>query len=202
MRRFARCILPLGSVASLLLGVAAGVLWVQTQSYPQGWMWLGWNPAPSGRHGVPWKRLLISSHGRLYYISTREMSGQASPFHKIEGYAAAMALTVATRPPVLATGDVAQQFLGFEHHLRRGYPSFTRLGTGPPTDLTDTYAIPHWAILLTTLPMPAAWIARRSRSRRFLATGRCVACGYDLRATPDRCPECGTPVLARGGALS
>jgi len=51
---------------------------------------------------------------------------------------------------------------------------------------------PCWFLLLVTVT-PAAWRARRVVSGvRRRRVGLCPACGYDLRATPNRCPECGS----------
>jgi hypothetical protein len=61
----------------------------------------------------------------------------------------------------------------------------------------DDYFIrmPHWAWTLVTTAISAAWIItatrRLVRRRMRRAAGRCISCGYDLRASPDRCPECG-----------
>lgn len=49
---------------------------------------------------------------------------------------------------------------------------------------------PCWAVCLVTAILPILWVYRR-RKQPF-RPGLCPTCGYDLRATPDRCPECGT----------
>jgi len=51
--------------------------------------------------------------------------------------------------------------------------------------------VPHWFIAVAFLTLPLA--LRLSRSRSSTRAGVCPTYGYDLRATPDRCPECGRP---------
>jgi hypothetical protein len=65
--------------------------------------------------------------------------------------------------------------------------------------LQDQYLIawlPHWMIVVPTSLPPLAWagmfVARTRRHRRATRAGTCTTCGYDLRATPARCPECGS----------
>jgi hypothetical protein len=76
-------------------------------------------------------------------------------------------------------------FLGFTWALRHRAPavtSFWHVGA------------PLWFVVLLTGSAPAllarkVWLRRRRRAR--LHRGASAGCGYDLRGTPHRCPECG-----------
>jgi hypothetical protein len=54
--------------------------------------------------------------------------------------------------------------------------------------------LPYWQVSSVLLAVPALWLfgfVRRRRRAYWLRRGFCPTCNYDLRATPDRCPECG-----------
>lgn len=54
-----------------------------------------------------------------------------------------------------------------------------------------------WFLAVMTSALPACWTIRvvpKVRARLRIRSIRCASCGYDLRASQARCPECGTPI--------
>jgi len=66
--------------------------------------------------------------------------------------------------------------------------SFTSIGR-------HYFSAPIWLAVLAFLILPGLWVIRRMRGSRRALSGQCAVCGYDLRATPQRCPECGTEAV-------
>jgi hypothetical protein len=55
------------------------------------------------------------------------------------------------------------------------------------------WKIAYWKIIVVSLLLPTRSVQLRLRARRQrLLAGHCRNCGYDLRSSPECCPECGT----------
>jgi len=83
---------------------------------------------------------------------------------------------------------------------RRKTWTYYRKPPAPPfSDESSMLQLPHWAIAIPSMIWPAIAARAILRRRRAVRSGCCARCGYDMRATPERCPECGAvtqPALA------
>lgn len=62
---------------------------------------------------------------------------------------------------------------------------------GKPALAYAALVMPYWSLVVLFMALPL-WIGVRILRRRWDRNrGLCSSCGYELRATPERCPECG-----------
>jgi hypothetical protein len=184
------------SALSLLLFVAVCVLWVRSYSgsdYLSRWRLLSSSrQAMTSRvHQVRWTRgrvHLTAGEHTVYphYVASLPVVGEGERSPRW-GWG-----RLGARHP--GWGELPQRsfwnVLGF--HRYRGQGS---VGSSF-SELTDGIVVPAWLPAVILAIPPLLWVHRKTRHRRRTRRGICVVCGYDLHATPGRCPECGTPIVS------
>jgi hypothetical protein len=194
VRRFCRSFLSAATALSLLLLVAVIVLRARSPFHSDVTGWAGWGDQQAGvwhGWGVHLRGgglLFYRFSGTLRFDDPTNVAGDDGsdmrPHFFYHGYAA--------RSHAAVRGAGLMQRVGFDSG------NFHIWGVKS----VDLYALsmPYWSLAVAFALAPL-WRAVRAvrRWRALRRLGLCPRCGYDLRATPDRCPECGA--IAMAGAV-
>lgn len=175
----------LGCIILIAVAVGAAALWLRSYQQTRTGSW-AYDPTTS---------YFVSSHqGRIEFVRQKALSPQ-------EAAQANMKVTgpqdVATFGEFKISGIIPARpdapkiqagALWFNIDPHKIYTPFLGFGWVRAPYLS-VLAIPYWFVVLSSLAA-LIWLRRRVHLKRHVL-GHCSACGYDLRATPDRCPECG-----------
>ena len=166
MRRRARHLFTLCSAVSLVLCVAACVLWARNGATMHG---LRRGAVPEyGTAGSAGSLTVFTRAGALHWLYVGRSEHTPSGWKVLSGPQPPQFVTMTDRP--------TWQALGFGRGGGSGW---------------WFVSVPFWCLIPLTIALPAAWLLVRLRRRRRARPGRCLVCGYDLRASLERGPECG-----------
>jgi hypothetical protein len=188
----ARRLFTLLSALSLLLCIALLALWVRSRSVlevldrfndrplaPAGWLFTR-HSIRSDLGGVTFRRRTFSFQRLSYHFSWAEPGLR---YRRVD----------------FAPRDYdydGDDYIALDTYWRRlgfGYESYEV--SDRRAGITTTKCLvraPYWLLCIATGVLPSLWAVRRLRERGRRHNSLCMRCGYDLRATPGRCPECGT----------
>jgi hypothetical protein len=67
-------------------------------------------------------------------------------------------------------------------------PDSTNVAADPTVNIS--WLMHHRHLMIVFAFLPVLWVVQRLTTRK-ARQGHCPVCGYDMRASPHRCPECG-----------
>jgi hypothetical protein len=176
-------------VSNVLLGVAAvvAVLWVQSAAYPYAVNVYTEVVVPPTGNYTSHQRAWASSKGRMWfaYVHAEVIEESARHDKRLRIFYAPIPRDEATErynaPNWLARVGIDWKTKDNSSVDAQGHYAYREA----------FFCVPYWPLFVLAGGM--GWrIGRRPRLLRHrLKLGLCAACGYDVRATPERCPECG-----------
>lgn len=172
-----RRVFTAASAVSLLVCGATVVLWVQGYRQPTEFLWPGTRASDGyhlNLHGASWR-------GQLAVARCFETYDYGGHFKLLK----------------ISTRDDINEAMDWDGVLERAHARWGFAAAIPPTPGTAgefVVAAPCWFLTLFFAITPCVWVGIGLRRRRRVESGECATCGYDLRASTDRCPECGTVI--------